>query len=72
MCDLRFLEIGDELKQVFPCRFEPGSEGRILSTLTDPNVCSSLVLPANWSVQGALDIVAQQQDPPFAALIDAG
>ena len=49
---------GNPDKEVFPCHFEPGSEGRILRTLVS-EVCSARVLQAQWSVTGVLDTIAK-------------
>lgn len=68
-----------------PCRFERGSEGRIIHVLTDPKVVSMADLPGfsgatagegvadaeGWTVRGLLRAVARA-DPPYHALIDCG
>ena len=63
---------------IVPCRFEKGSEGKILRCLTDSNVTKEAQISIDvgtagkWSVQGVLDQIAQATDPPFHALIDTG
>ena len=53
------------------CCFEKGDDGKILRTLTSPEVASIDVLEGGWSVQGVLDRIAVA-DPPYHALIDTG
>ena len=56
--------------QIRPCHFEPGSEGKIITTLTTPSVLTTHSMP-QWSVEGLLTWVATAQ-PHFDALIDVG
>eukprot|EP00672_Neobodo_designis_P024537 CAMPEP_0174834562 /NCGR_PEP_ID=MMETSP1114-20130205/4894_1 /TAXON_ID=312471 /ORGANISM="Neobodo designis, Strain CCAP 1951/1" /LENGTH=418 /DNA_ID=CAMNT_0016068475 /DNA_START=1 /DNA_END=1253 /DNA_ORIENTATION=- len=58
------LDLGD-------CSYEPGSDGRIVSALTNPKVTSAEQLPADWSPAVLLHRVATAS-PPFHALIDTG
>ena len=53
-----------------PCIFEPGSEGRIVALLSDPQV-TSVEVAANWSVTSVLQSLANAE-PPLNALIDVG
>lgn len=53
------------------CFYEPGSDGRVLSVLTNPEVAHAEVLPDSWTPLRLLDRIAAAQ-PPYAALIDAG
>jgi hypothetical protein len=55
---------------VRPCHFEPGSEGKILKTLTSTSVVTVERMPT-WTVEGLLTWVANAT-PPFHALIDVG
>jgi len=66
------------------CRFEKGSEGRIIHVLTDPNVVTMAALPdfldgtsgtasagGDWTVRGLLRSFARAPTP-YRALIDCG
>ncbi|KAG5471337.1 hypothetical protein LSCM1_01417 [Leishmania martiniquensis] len=53
------------------CFYEPGSDGRVLSVLTSPEVAHAEVLPDSWTPLRLLDRIAAAQ-PPYSALIDAG
>lgn len=53
------------------CCYEPGSDGRVLAVLTDPEVTHAEVLPDSWTPLRVLDRIAAAQ-PPMAALIDSG
>lgn len=53
------------------CCYERGDDGKILTTLTSPQVCSIDLLPSDWTVVSVLDRVAQAR-PPYNALIDTG
>ncbi|KEG08962.1 NXN protein [Trypanosoma grayi] len=53
------------------CFYEPGSDGRVLSVLTDPAVVTAEVLPPDWMPLRVLDRIATAH-PPYHALIDAG
>lgn len=53
------------------CRYEAGTDGRILQRLTSPEVVSHELLPDGWTIDSLLDIVAARQ-PPLHALIDTG
>ena len=57
-------------RAVFPCGFESGSEGRIIHTLTTPDIVS-VVETGDWTVEKLLKYVATR-DPPFNTLIDTG
>ena len=50
--------------------FQPGSDGLILHTLTDPAVVSAARVAEGWSVLSLLDAIAC--DPSVHALIDTG
>ncbi|KAG5495830.1 hypothetical protein JIQ42_02697 [Leishmania sp. Namibia] len=53
------------------CFYEPGSDGRVLSVLTNPEVAHAEVLPDSWTPLRLLDRIAAAQ-PPYSALIDSG
>eukprot|EP00796_Vickermania_ingenoplastis_P003610 gene3610-2550_t len=53
------------------CEYESGSDARVLSVLTDPEVVSSQTIEDDWTPLKVLDRIAKAQ-PPFYALIDAG
>jgi hypothetical protein len=53
------------------CCFEEGDDGRILRTLTSPQIVSIDLMATGWSVRSVLDRVATA-DPPYHALIDTG
>jgi hypothetical protein len=53
------------------CFYEPGSDGRVLSVLTNPEVAHTELLPDSWTPLRLLDRIAAAQ-PPYSALIDAG
>eukprot|EP01065_Artemidia_motanka_P000909 TRINITY_DN1042_c0_g1_i1.p1 TRINITY_DN1042_c0_g1~~TRINITY_DN1042_c0_g1_i1.p1 ORF type:complete len:4224 (+),score=1358.75 TRINITY_DN1042_c0_g1_i1:274-12672(+) len=52
------------------CEYEPGSDGAIVHTLTDPAVTTA-ELKQRWTAKGLLRDIARAQ-PPFHALIDTG
>jgi len=56
-------------RELGSCDFEPGSEGSIVHTLTNPSVISFEVFDADWTVTGLLDRIAVGG---FHALIDTG
>ena len=68
----------DRHTQLFPCKFERGSEGKILSTLTDSIRVKSRLAEEDWSVQGLLRHIAVAGTPGAAiedridVLIDCG
>ena len=54
------------------CQFEPGSEGKIVHTLTSEKVMSASI-KRNWTAQSLLrDIATQTAPSPANALIDTG
>lgn len=53
------------------CAYEVGSDARVLSVLTDPEVVRVEVLEEEWTPLRVLNRIAAAQ-PPFYALIDAG
>ncbi|KAH0483650.1 MAG: uncharacterized protein KVP18_004957 [Porospora cf. gigantea A] len=53
------------------CQFESGTDGTMLSLLTNPSVMHCIVLPTNWSVMSFLQEVANSA-PQCLALIDTG
>ena len=53
------------------CQFEPGSEGKIVHTLTSAKVMSASV-KRNWTAQSLLRDIATQTTPPANVLIDTG
>eukprot|EP00931_Biecheleriopsis_adriatica_P073552 TRINITY_DN47812_c0_g1_i1.p1 TRINITY_DN47812_c0_g1~~TRINITY_DN47812_c0_g1_i1.p1 ORF type:complete len:4288 (-),score=931.49 TRINITY_DN47812_c0_g1_i1:37-12879(-) len=54
-----------------PCTYEPGSDGKIIEILTNPDVVGSLDIPAGWDAKALLSQVANAE-PPYHALIDTG
>ena len=52
------------------CQYEPGSDGRVVHVLTDPEVVTASV-HSDWSVPELLNTMATA-DPPFHTLIDSG
>ena len=53
------------------CQYEPGSEGKIVHTLTSAQVVKATV-KAKWNAQSLLRDVATQTNPPSNVLIDTG
>jgi hypothetical protein len=53
------------------CCYEPGSDGHMLSVLTNPAVTSCELLPDDWSPLSLLRRIATA-NPPFHSLIDTG
>jgi hypothetical protein len=51
------------------CFYEPGSDGNIVSVLSDPNVTTAEVLSDDWGPRMLLRKIATSE-PPFHALID--
>ena len=58
-------------KDLGVCQYEPGSEGRIVHTLTSPSVVTASV-KNKWNAQSLLRDVATQSNPPANVLIDTG
>ena len=56
-------------REIFPCAFESGSDGRMLQTLSDPAITTVLELGSDWGVVKLLRMVATNS---FHALIDSG
>ena len=61
----------DLLPTELKCHFEPGSEGRIVHTLSSTTYVDHTLLN-RWTVASLLKAVATHNDPPFHALIDTG
>lgn len=53
------------------CDYEPGTDGKLLHTLTSPLIMSYHVAEAGWTVRSLLDRIATA-NPPFHSLIDTG
>lgn len=53
------------------CGYEKGSDGKMMSYLTSPEIVSHEVVEEGWSVRGLLERIATA-DPPYHALIDTG
>jgi thiol-disulfide isomerase/thioredoxin len=53
------------------CGYERGSDGKMIHTLTDPSVTSTMDAPLGWTVHGLLDQIIGSE-PHFNALIDTG
>jgi len=62
--DLLPLELGD-------CQYEAGTDGKVISFLTDTEITSHEVLPLDWTVESVIDHIANAS-PPFFSLIDTG
>lgn len=58
-------------KDLGDCEYEPGSDGKIINTLTSPIVTSCSFLDPDWNAKNLLLKIAQEQNP-FHALIDTG
>jgi len=63
--DLLPLELGK-------CHYERGSDGLVLSVLSDPRVVSYSIKSGGWSVRSLLRDIAQSRSPVFHSLIDTG
>lgn len=61
----------DLLPTGMTCDFEPGSEAKIVRTLTNPSVISTMDLQGDWDSQFILRTIATAK-PRFHALIDVG
>ena len=53
------------------CGYERGADGKMIHTLTDPAVTSTMDTPMGWTVPGLLDQIISSE-PHFNALIDTG
>ena len=51
------------------CFYEPGSDGNIVTVLSDPKVTTAEVLSDDWGPRMLLSKIAKSE-PPFHALID--
>jgi hypothetical protein len=58
-------------RELGTCEYEPGTDGKLIYTLTNPNVMSTTVIEPGWTVRTLLDFMATAY-PPFHALIDTG
>ena len=65
---------GDEAKQLFPCVFEKGSEGKMLHTLSYERNVTAWLTERDWSVESLLLHIAHDDSPDHRvdALIDTG
>ena len=54
-----------------PCLYEPGSDGLIVHTLTNPNITSASHKQGSWTAHSLLRDIAQRP-VPCHALIDTG
>lgn len=61
----------EEAQQLYPCVFEPGSEGRILATLTKEGGVGAWKVQDAWSVETILQHIALAE-PRIDVLIDTG
>jgi hypothetical protein len=59
-----------EASQLFPCKFERGSEAKIMHTLTDPKRVSVRRSPDHWSVEAVLRQIAHADQNPDLGRID--
>ncbi len=57
--------------EVGACKYEIGSNGQIVSVLTNPSIVSTSLVADDWNVTRLLRDIATRQ-PPFSALIDTG
>ena len=53
------------------CKYEDGSDGKMINYLTSPSIVSTECLPSGWSSKSLLQHVCKH-DPPIHALIDTG
>ena len=53
------------------CQYDECVDGQIIDYLTSERICSSRILPGDWSVTALLDDIIKN-DPPFHVLIDTG
>ncbi|MEL7343133.1 MAG: hypothetical protein AAGM67_21795, partial [Bacteroidota bacterium] len=54
------------------CDYETGDDGRMLTTVLDPDVTSYSLLEENWSVEAILNFISKSSNPQLNALIDTG
>ena len=59
-------------KELGRCDYATGDDGKMLTTILDPNVATHELLPDNWSVQTVLERIASSSSPRYHALIDTG
>jgi len=60
-------------KELGQCEYEPGSEGEMIRTMTDPAVCSYAAIAVGWGVESLLDnVIADAHAGYCSALIDTG
>jgi thioredoxin len=57
-------------KELGQCDYETGDDGKMLSTVLDPLICSTELLQDGWSVASLLQCIATSE--VFRALIDTG
>lgn len=57
-------------KELGQCDYEQGDDGKMLSTVLDPAICTTEVLNDDWSVPILLQKIAESSI--FRALIDTG
>jgi hypothetical protein len=53
------------------CHYEVGSDGKMISFLTSPEIVAATIVKEGWTPETILDEIATA-DPPYHALIDAG
>jgi hypothetical protein len=53
------------------CRYERGSDGRVVHYLTSTSIVQHVLIPTGWNVYSLLDYIATAK-PVFHALIDTG
>jgi hypothetical protein len=54
------------------CGYEAGSDGQVISTMTDPEICTVTPIEEGWSPKSLLNRIATAANPPYHALIDTG
>jgi hypothetical protein len=54
------------------CGYEAGSDGQVIWTMTNPDVCNYTVIEDGWSVKSLLNRIARSTTPVYHALIDTG
>eukprot|EP00808_Paulinella_micropora_P015456 g71669.t1 len=59
-------------RELGQCDYETGDDGKMLSTVLDPDVTMTEDLPPSWTVELLLARIANSEKPRFHALIDTG
>ena len=59
-------------KELGKCEYEVGDDGKILTTLLNPEIVSFELIRDKWTVEYLLDRIATASEPRYHALIDTG